>query len=76
MGLARMITSIEVNGLPLDYVESFAGKVRALTAAEVSATIKQYVKNDDIVILVFTTDSVTRKQLEGLGSIQVKNYLD
>ena len=30
----------------------------------------------NVLVLVFTTASETRKQLEGLGPVEVKNYLE
>lgn len=75
-GLARQITTIEVNNLPKDYIETFAQNVRALSSADVAATIQKYFQYDNIVILVFTTQSETRKQLDGLGTVEVKNYLE
>jgi zinc protease len=74
-GLATMISTIEVYKLPKDYVETFAGCVRALTAADITAAVRRRVPYDNVLILLFTNLSKTRSQLDGLGTIETANYL-
>jgi zinc protease len=75
-GLTDMITAIEVFNLPRDYVETYAQRVRALASAEISAEIRKHFSYDDIYIVLFTTAAQTRDQLEGLGPIDVRNFLE
>jgi predicted Zn-dependent peptidase len=75
-GLAAMVSSIELYGLPKDYVETLAGRVRSLTPAQIAPVIRKHFHADNVLVLVFTTASETRAQLEGLGPIEVRNYLE
>ena len=75
-GLARMLSTLEQYGLPLDYVETFASRVKALTPDQVTAAIRQYFLYEDVYIVLFTDISQTRGQLEGLGQIEVRTPLD
>ncbi len=75
-GLAGMMSTIEVFGLPKDYVEQLAPRVRALKTADITPIIRKQFDGDDVLVLVFTTASETQKQLDGLGPIEVKSYLE
>jgi zinc protease len=75
-GLAATASAIELYGLPRDYVEALAGKVRALTVADISPVIRKHFEADNVLVLVYTTASETKAQLEGLGTVEVKNYLE
>jgi zinc protease len=75
-GLAGMMSTIEVFGLPRDYVETLAARVRALTPADIAPVIRRQFDADDVLVLVFTTAAETRAQLEGLGTVETKNYLE
>lgn len=66
-GLAGMLTQIEIFGLPKDYVETLAPSIRGLTPASLQPIIRKRFPLDDIVIVVFTTASDTRSQLDGLS---------
>jgi predicted Zn-dependent peptidase len=74
-GLASTVTAIEVYDLPRDYVETYARRVRSLTAADVSAVIQRRFPLDNLLILVVTPQAKTRQQLEGLGPVDVKSYV-
>lgn len=75
-GLAAQLVDSEVYGLPRDYVETLAPKANAITAASIAPVIRKRFAADDVVILVFTTASETRKQLEGLGPVETVNLLE
>jgi zinc protease len=75
-GIAGMISNIEIFGLPRDYVEALAGRVRGLTTADIGPVIRKHFEMDNVTVLVFTTASETRKQLDGLGTLEVKSYLE
>jgi zinc protease len=75
-GLAGMISTVEVFGLPKDYVEALAGRVRGLTTADIAPVIRKHFHADNVLVLVFTTASETRAQLDGLGTVEVKSYLE
>lgn len=71
-GLAGMLVQIETFGLPKDYVEQLAPSIRGITPATLQPLIRKRIPLDDILILVFTTASATRTQLEGLGTIEMR----
>jgi zinc protease len=75
-GIAGMISTIEIYGLPKDYVEALAGRVRGLTTADIAPVIRKHFEADNVLVLVFTTASETRKQLDGLGTVEVKSFLE
>lgn len=68
-GLAGMLATIELFGLPKDYVETLGAKVNSLTTASITKTIRDQFETDDLLVLVYTTASETEKQLEGLGKV-------
>lgn len=74
-GLAGMVSAIETYGLPRDYVETLAPKAQALTPAALGPVIRRHFDIDDVLILVYTTASATRAQLDGLGPVETKNFL-
>lgn len=71
-GLAGMLTQIEVFGLPKDYVETLAPSIRGITPATLQPIVRKHFPLDDIVIVVFTTASETKAQLDGLGTIEMR----
>lgn len=75
-GLASIVTAIETFDLPRDYVETYAQKIRALSAADVSAVIQRRFPLDNLLIVVVTPQVKTKQQLEGLGPIDVKRSLE
>lgn len=71
-GLAGMLTQIEIFGLPKDYVETLGPSIRGITPASLQPIVRKNFPLDDIVIVVFTTASETKPQLEGLAPIEVR----
>lgn len=69
-GLARMLSTIELHGLPRDYVDKLATNVQSLTTESIAGTIRKHFETDDVVVLVYTTASETEKLLEGLGPVR------
>jgi zinc protease len=74
--LAEMISTIEVFGLPKDYVETLTPRVRALTPAVLAPIIRKHFEIDNVLILIFATAAEIRQQLEGLGPVTVKSYAE
>jgi zinc protease len=71
--LAAQLLDIEFYGLDPTYVETFNDRVNAVTMADARRALKSYFCADDLRILVVSNPEVARKQLEGLGAIEVKN---
>jgi predicted Zn-dependent peptidase len=59
---ARVVA--ELGGLPADFVDTYADRVRAVTPAEVNAAIAKHVHARDLAITMVSTASVMRKLLE------------
>lgn len=55
----------EVAGLPGDFVDSYAARVSAVSAAEVNAAIKRHVHARDLAITMVATAPVMKKLLTG-----------
>jgi zinc protease len=53
----------ELAGLPADFVDTYADRVRAVTAAEVNAAIAKHVHARDLAITMVSTASVVKKLL-------------
>jgi zinc protease len=53
----------ELAGLPPDFVDTFAARVRAVTAKEVNAAIAKYVHARDLAITMVSTAAVMKKLL-------------
>ena len=68
----------EVVGLPPDFVDTFAERVRAVTPAEVNAAITRHVHARDLAITMVSTASVMKKLLLGAkikeSAIDVVNF--
>jgi zinc protease len=69
-GLAGMISTIEMHGLPRDYVDTLVTNVQAVTTQSLANTIRKHFDSDDVLVLVYTTAAETEKQLEGLGTLR------
>ena len=55
--------SAELAGLPADFVDTFAARVRAVTARQVNAAIAKHVRARDLAITMVSTASVMKKLL-------------
>ena len=71
--LAAQLLDIEFYGLEPTYVEAFNDKINAVTMADARRALKSYFCVDDLRILVVSNPELARKELEGLGTIEVKN---
>ena len=55
----------EVAGLPADFVDTYAARVSAVSAAEVNAAIKRHVHARDLAITMVASAPVMKKLLTG-----------
>ena len=69
--LASQITNIEFYGLDPKFVETYMQKIDAVTLDEIKRVANKYFDYQDVVFVVVTNPKETRKDLEGLGKIEM-----
>ena len=52
-----------MSGLPPDFVDTFAARVRAVTLQQVNAAISRHVRARDLAITMVSTASIVKKLL-------------
>jgi zinc protease len=70
--LAEALLDVEFYGLPPDYIQTFVARINAVTMADVRLALKSYFCVDELSILVVSNPDSAKKDLEGLGPIEVK----
>lgn len=70
--LAARLLDIEFYGLDRTYLETFADKVNAVTMEDCRRALRSYFCTDDMKLLVVGPPEPSKKALEGLGPITVK----
>jgi zinc protease len=71
--LAAQLLDIEFYGLEPTYVGTFADRINAVTMDDCRRALKSYFCVDDLRILVVSNPATARKELEGLGPVEVKD---
>jgi len=69
--LAARLLDVEFYGLDPRFIQDYEAKVNAVTMEDVNRALKSYFCTDDARLLVVTEPDVARRQLEGLGPIEV-----
>lgn len=69
--VADSLVDLDVHGLPEDSLDTYRGRVRALTPEEVGAVALQVIHPERAAIVVVGPADVLQAQLEGLGPIEV-----
>ncbi len=67
-GLAGLIVSQEIYGLPHDYLETYRENVSAVTAADVRRVAEKYVRPDKLAMVIVGDAGEIVKQAEGYTS--------
>ncbi len=75
-GVAAMMSTIEMFGLPNDYVETLAARVRGFASADIARVIRTHVPADDVVVLIVAPAANAQEQLAGFGPLEVTGFLD
>lgn len=70
--LAEALVDVEFYGLPPDYLQTFAARINAVTMDDVRRALKSYFCVEDLSILVVSNPETAKKDLDGLGPIEVK----
>jgi zinc protease len=71
-GLASQLAATKLMGLPLDYLEQYTARVRAVTPGQIRAAATRYVLPDQASIVVVGDASKISKQLEEFGKVTVE----
>lgn len=70
--LAEALLDVEFYGLAPDYIQTFATRIDAVTMEDVRRALKSYFCVEDLSILVVSNPETAKKELDGLGPIEVK----
>ncbi len=71
--LAAQVLNAEFYGLGPTYLESFSAKIQAVTMDDCRRALRSYFCADQLDILVVCDPAAARKDLDGLGAIQVED---
>lgn len=70
-GLAGQLAAVKLLGLPVDYLEQYTARVRAVEPAQVRAAAARYIDPDPASIVVVADASAAANQLEPFGDVTV-----
>jgi len=70
-GLLSQFSTVELNELPEDYLETYRDKVRALTADDLLATARKYLDSANLQIVVVGDRAQVEEQATLFGEIEV-----
>lgn len=69
--LASQITDIEFYNLDPKFVDAYRQKIEAVTLDDIKRVANKYFDYQDVVLVVVTNPKETKKDLEGLGKIEM-----
>jgi predicted Zn-dependent peptidase len=70
-GLLSQFSTVELNELPADYLETYRGKVRAVTPAELMATARKYCDSANLQIVVVGDRAQIEDQAALFGPVEI-----
>ncbi len=70
-GLASQLAATKLLGLPLDYLEKYTARVRAVEAAQIRAVAAKYISPEAASVVVVGDASKISKTLEAFGKVSV-----
>jgi zinc protease len=70
-GLLAQLATAALNELPDDYLETYRGKVRALTPADLLATARKYLDSANMQIVVVGDRAQIEEQARLFGNVQI-----
>jgi len=71
--LAAQVINVEFFGLDPQYLQTYQDKIAAVSMTDVRRALKSYFCVDDLRILLVSNPEVAKKQLDGLGPIEVRD---
>ena len=70
-GLLSQFSTVELNELPADYLETYRGKIRAITPADLMATARKYFDSANMQIVVVGDRAQIESQAALFGDLTV-----
>jgi zinc protease len=70
-GLASQLAGVKLLGLPLDYLEKYTARVRAVGPAQIRAAAAKYIAPEAASLVVVGDASKLAKQLETFGKVSI-----
>lgn len=70
-GLLSQFSGVELNDLPGDYLETYRGKVRALTSADLLSTARKYLDSANMQIVIVGDRARIEEQVSLFGEIEL-----
>ena len=70
-GLLSQFSTVELNELPLDYLETYREKIRALTSADLLTTARKYFDSANLQIVVVGDRAQIEEQARLFGEVEV-----
>jgi len=70
-GLASQLAAVKLLGLPLDYLEKYTARVRAVDAAAIRAAAASYISPDAVAVVAVGDAAEIAKQLETFGKVSI-----
>ena len=71
-GIASFLSFLDLHGLGRDYLEDYTRRVYAVTPDDVSRITRDYLRGDDLTIVVVGDRSVVEEQLSPFGAVTVE----
>jgi zinc protease len=71
-GLASQLAATKLMGLPLDYLEKYTARVRAVTPDQIRAAASKYILPEKASMVVVGDASKISRQLEAFGKVTVE----
>jgi zinc protease len=72
--IATALANLTIYGLEADYFDTYRERVRAVTAADVQRAARQYLRPDELQIVVVGDPAAVRGELDSLGAGPVTVY--
>jgi len=70
-GLLSQFSTVELNELPADYLETYRDKVRAITSAELMTTARKYFDSANMQIVVVGDRAQIEEQAALFGDLEI-----
>jgi zinc protease len=74
--LANNLMVLRLYNVSDDYLEDFVENVQKISTTEVNAVIKNYLRPENLKILVYANSGSVKEQLKPVGPIEVKSFRD
>ena len=71
-GIASFLAFLDLHGLGRDYLEDYTERVTAVTPEDVSRITREYIRGDDLTVVVVGDRSVVEEQLAPFGAVTVE----